>query len=67
MEFHKNFFKDVRKHLSKDGVIILVENCDGVTEDDIRELTKDDFKVEYVEYDDYGWKGKSKFYTIVLS
>ena len=67
MNFHKEFFKNVRKHLSKDGVIILVENCDGVTEDDIRELIKDDFKVEYVEYDDYGWKGKSKFYTIVLS
>lgn len=67
MNFHKEFFKNVRKHLSKDGVIILVENCDGVTEEDIRELTKDDFKIEYVEYDDYGWTGKSKFYTIVLS
>jgi methylase of polypeptide subunit release factors len=67
MNFHKEFFKNVRKHLSKDGVIILVENCDGVTEEDIREIVKDDFKVEYVEYDDYGWKGKSKFYTIVLS
>jgi methylase of polypeptide subunit release factors len=67
MNFHKEFFKNARKHLSKDGVIILVENCDGVTEEDIREIVKDDFKVEYVEYDDYGWKGKSKFYTIVLS
>ena len=67
MNFHKEFFKNVRKHLSKDGVIILVENCDGVTEEDIKEIVKDDFKVEYVEYDDYGWKGKSKFYTIVLS
>jgi len=67
MNFHKEFFKNVRKHLNKDGVIILVENCDGVTEEDIRDLTKDDFEIEYVEYDDYGWTGKSKFHTIVLS
>jgi methylase of polypeptide subunit release factors len=67
MEFHKLFFNDVKKHLKEDGVIILVENTEGVTEEDIREMTKDIFKVQYVEYGDYGWTGKSKFYTIVLS
>jgi hypothetical protein len=67
MNFHKEFFKNVKKHLNKDGVIILVENTEGVTEEDIREMTKDIFKVQYVEYGDYGWAGKSKFYTIILS
>ena len=67
MKFHGNFFKDVKNHLTKDGVIILIENCDGVTEDDIREMIKDEFKVLYVEYDKYGWKGKSNFYTIILT
>ena len=66
MDFHKNFFKDVKNYLNKDGVIILVENCEGVTETDIAELTKEDFKIEYVEYDNYGWPGKSLFYTIIL-
>lgn len=67
MNFHKEFFKNVKKHLNKDGVIILVENTEGVTEEDIREMTEDIFKVQYVEYGDYGWAGKSKFYTIILS
>jgi methylase of polypeptide subunit release factors len=67
MKFHKNFFKEVKNHLKKDGVIILVENCNGVTEEDIRELTKGEFKILHVEYDDYGWQGKSKFYTIILT
>lgn len=66
MNFHKKFFKDSKLHLKNDGIIILVENCNGVTENDIIELSKDDFKVEYVEYSDYGWVGKSSFYTIVL-
>jgi cyclopropane fatty-acyl-phospholipid synthase-like methyltransferase len=66
MNFHKNFFKNVKNYLNKDGVIILVENCEGVTENDIIELTNDDFTIEYVEYNDYGWTGKSLFYTIIL-
>jgi methylase of polypeptide subunit release factors len=67
MTFHKNFFRDVKNHLNKNGIIILVENCNGVTEEDIRELIKDEFKILHVEYDDYGWQGKSKFYTIILT
>jgi methylase of polypeptide subunit release factors len=67
MEFHKRFFNDVKKYLKDDGVIILVENCDGVTEEDIRGMIEGNLTVEYVEYDDYKWKGESTFYTIVLS
>ena len=67
MEFNKRFFNDVKKYLKDDGVIILVENCDGVTEEDIRGMVEGNLTVEYVEYDDYKWKGESTFYTIVLS
>lgn len=66
MEFHIKFFNDVKKFMDKDSRIILVENCDGVTEEDIRELTKNDFRVELVEYNKYEWQGKSTFYTIIL-
>jgi methylase of polypeptide subunit release factors len=67
MQFHKRFFKDVTKYLKDDGIIILVENCEGVTEEDIRGMVDGNLTVEYVEYDDYKWKGESTFYTIVLS
>ena len=66
MDFHKKFFSDAKKHLSKDGLIILVENCDGVTEEDIKMLIKDDYKILHCEYDKYGWQGQSSFYTIIL-
>jgi hypothetical protein len=66
MEFHKKFFKDVKNFINENSSIILVENCAGVTADDIIEMTKDDFKVELIEYDKYGWEGESTFYTIIL-
>ena len=66
MEFHKKFFRDVKKFINKYSSIVLVENCDGVTADDIIEITKDDFRVELIEYDKYGWEGESTFYTIIL-
>lgn len=66
MRFHKKFFEDVKYFIHKDTAIILVENEDGVTSDDIIELTKNDFRVELIERDKYGWPGKSSFYTIVL-
>lgn len=67
MEFHKRFFIDVKKYLKDDGIIILIENCGGVTEDDIRKMVDGSLNILYVEYDDYEWKGESKFYTIVLT
>ena len=48
------------------GKIVLIENCDGVTEEDIRMLSNHHFSVESVNYDSYGWEGKSTFYTIIL-
>lgn len=66
MEFHKKFFKQAANYLKPDGKIILIENCDGVNEDDIRNMVGNQYGVEYVEYDSYGWQGKSSFYTIIL-
>ncbi len=67
MEFHKKLFDSAHKFLNPNGKIILIENCDGVTEEDNRVLSKEHFTVEIVDYDSYGWQGKSTFYTIVLT
>lgn len=67
MEFHKKLFDSAHKFLNPNGKIILIENCDGVTEEDIRMLSDEYFTVETVDYDSYGWQGKSTFYTIVLT
>lgn len=66
MKFHKNFFEQADKYLNANGKIVLIENCDGVTENDIRTLTVGKWGIDYLEYDNYGWKGKSTFYTIIL-
>ena len=66
MGFHKKFFKQAVNYLKPNGKIILIENCDGVTENDIREMIGEEYGIEYVEYDSYGWNGKSTFYTIIL-
>jgi hypothetical protein len=62
----KLIFKDAKNYMSKDSRLILVENCDGVTEDDIRKMVDGEYGVDYVEYNSYEWSGKSTFYTIVL-
>lgn len=67
MEFHKKFFESAHRYLNPNGKIVLIENCDGVTEEDIRELSNKNFSVESVDYDSYGWEGKSTFYTIILN
>lgn len=66
MQFHKKFFESAHRYLNPNGKIVLIENCDGVTEEDIRTLSNQHFSVELVDYDSYGWVGKSTFYTIVL-
>ena len=66
MGFHKKFFEQVGDYLNPGGKIVLIENCDGVTEDDIRMLSNNKFGVEIVDYNSYGWEGKSTFYTIIL-
>ena len=66
MQFHKKFFESAHRYLNPNGKIVLIENCDGVTEEDIRVLSNQHFSVESVDYDSYGWEGKSTFYTIIL-
>jgi methylase of polypeptide subunit release factors len=66
MQFHKKFFESAHRYLNPNGKIVLIENCDGVTEEDIRVLSNEHFSVESVDYDSYGWEGKSTFYTIIL-
>jgi methylase of polypeptide subunit release factors len=66
MQFHKKFFESAHKFLNPNGKVVLIENCDGVTEEDIRVLSNQHFSVESVDYDSYGWEGKSTFYTIIL-
>jgi methylase of polypeptide subunit release factors len=66
MQFHKKFFESAHRYLNPNGKIVLIENCDGVTEEDIRVLSYLHFSVESVDYDSYGWEGKSTFYTIIL-
>jgi hypothetical protein len=66
MEFHKKFFEQADKYLKPDGKIVLIENCDGVTEEDIRNMTAGKYGIQYVEYNSYNWQGKSTFYTIIL-
>ena len=66
MQFHKKFFESAHKFLNPNGKVVLIENCDGVTEEDIRVLSNQHFSVELVDYDSYGWEGKSTFYTIIL-
>ena len=66
MQFHKKFFELAHRYLKPNGKIVLIENCDGVTEEDIRVLSNQHFSVELVDYDSYGWEGKSTFYTIIL-
>jgi methylase of polypeptide subunit release factors len=67
MQFHKKFFESAHRYLTPNGKIVLIENCDGVTEEDVRLLSNQYFSVESVDYDSYGWEGKSTFYTIILN
>lgn len=66
MKIHKSIFDYAKNHMHKGSRLILVENCDGVTEEDIRKMIDGVYGVEYVEYNSYDWPGKSTFYTIVL-
>ena len=67
MRIHKSIFENAKNYMNKDSRLVLVENCDGVTEEDIRILSQEHFTVEMVDYSSYGWEGKSTFYTIILN
>ena len=66
MAFHRNFLRDVKKHINKDSIIILIENATGINADDITKIAKDDFHIEVGEYGKYGWPGESTFYPMFL-
>jgi methylase of polypeptide subunit release factors len=66
MKIHKSIFEDADKYLNPNGRLILVENATGISEEDIKKLIGNKWGIEYVEYSDYNWKGKSTFYTIIL-
>jgi hypothetical protein len=66
MKIHKCIFEDADKYLNPNGRLILVENATGISEEDIKKLIGNKWGIEYVEYSDYNWKGKSTFYTIIL-
>jgi methylase of polypeptide subunit release factors len=66
MELHKTFFKQVVNHIHNESKIILVENCEGVTGDDIIEMALDKFDIEITEPNKFGWEGKSNYYAAIL-
>lgn len=66
MKIHKSIFDNADRFLNPNGRIVLVENATGISEADIRKMVKGKWEIEYVEYSDYGWKGESTFYTIIL-
>lgn len=66
MKIHKSILENAKHYMHKDSRLILVENCDGVTESDIRNIATGTYGIEYVEYDSYDFIGKSTFYTIIL-
>jgi len=66
MGFHEKFFEQAPNYLNPGGKVVLIENCDGVTENDIRMLSHSKFGIETIDYNSYGWEGKSTFYTIIL-
>lgn len=66
MNFHKKFFKDVKKFMNEDSRIILVENAGGISANDIIEIASNDFDIHVGDYDRYGWVRDSRFYTVTL-
>lgn len=66
MQIHRAIFRDGDKYLNPNGRLILVENATGISEADIQKMIGDKWGIEYVEYSDYNWAGKSTFYTIIL-
>jgi hypothetical protein len=66
MKIHKSILENAKNYMHNDSRLILVENCNGVTETDIRKMIDGVYGVDYVEYDSYNFIGKSTFYTIVL-
>ena len=67
MYLHQEFFENAKDYLKKDGVIILIGNMGGITPNDIRDVAGDDYKVELIACDRFGWVRDSKFYVLKIT
>ena len=66
LKFQKAFFKNVKKYLKKDGVIILIGNMGGIQPEETLELAKPLFMGEIISCERYGWIRDSRFYVLKL-
>ena len=66
MELHQTFFEEVIPFIHNESKIILVENSEGVTGDDIIEMASNKFDIEITEPNKFGWEGTSTYYCAIL-
>lgn len=67
MYLHQEFFENAKDYLKKDGVIILIGNMGGITPDDVKDVAGDDYNVELIACDRFGWIRDSKFYVLKIT
>ena len=60
------FFKDVKKFMHNETKLVLIEHPHGVTIDDIKDIIKDEFIIDYTETSKYGWIRDIEYRTIIL-
>lgn len=67
MYLHQEFFENAKDYLKKDGVIILIGNMGGIVPDDVKDIAGDDYNVELIACDRFGWIRDSKFYVLKIT
>lgn len=67
MYLHQEFFENAKNYLKKDGVIILIGNMGGITPNDVEDVAGDDYNVELIACDRFGWIRDSKFYVLKIT
>jgi methylase of polypeptide subunit release factors len=67
MYLHQEFFENASKYLKKDGVIILIGNLGGITPDDVKNVAGDEYNIELIACDRFGWIRDSKFYALKIT
>jgi len=67
MYLHQEFFENAKDYLKKDGVIILIGNMGGITPDDVKNVAGDDYNIELIACDRFGWIRDSKFYVLKIT
>lgn len=67
MYLHQEFFENAKDYLKKDGVILLIGNMGGITPDDIKNVAGDDYNIELIACDRFGWIRDSKFYVLKIT